>query len=59
MPRGAWAFALAVGAGIPIVEIGRGGNYGALLALVAAFIGAYAGALSRAILSAVLRAPGN
>jgi hypothetical protein len=53
MPEHAWLWALAVGGWIPLVEISRSGNFGALLALVAAFAGAYTGAFVRRAFSAV------
>jgi len=43
-PRFAWLWALALGAGIPLVGIVAAHNFGAILALIIAMIGAYLGA---------------
>jgi hypothetical protein len=50
-PRRPWLWALAVGAWIPLVEIPRDHNWGALAALVVAGVGTYAGSLGRKVLA--------
>ena len=42
-PAGWWAWALAVGAWIPLIEIPPSGNWAALLALAVALVGAVVG----------------
>ena len=46
-PRRPWLWGLAVGAGIPLVEIPASGNFGAVAALAFALAGAYTGSLAR------------
>ena len=55
VPAGAWVWALAVGAWVPLFEIPQGHQLGPLFALVIAFIGAFGGALVRAVLNAFRR----
>lgn len=52
-PRYPWAWALAIGGWIPLVELAQARNAGALLALAIAFAGAYAGWGARAAIAAV------
>lgn len=53
-PRYPWAWALAIGGWIPLVEIGQSHNTGALLALAIAFVGAYAGWGARAAFASIV-----
>ena len=52
VPEYAWMWAMAVGGGIPIVEMALRHNYASIAALILAFSGAYAGARARIALSA-------
>ena len=50
-PERPWLWGLAVGAWIPLVEVPRDHNWGAVAALVVALVGAYAGGFARRIAS--------
>ena len=52
-PKRPWLWALALGIWIPLLGVIRTHNYGATLALVAAFAGAYGGMAIRKLLSPV------
>jgi nucleoside recognition membrane protein YjiH len=52
-PRYAWAWALAVGAWVPLLGVVLRHNYGSILALAFAFGGAYCGVFMRTVLTRI------